>query len=122
MIYYLFIIVIHWIADFVFQDEKWAINKSKNNLALLSHTIVYSCIWLIPAFCLLGIENGTYFVLITFLAHTITDYFTSKIVSKKFNKNQLGSSIPNLGAFSVIGFDQVLHYVQLFLTFYMLNN
>jgi hypothetical protein len=54
--------------------------------------------------------------LITFVAHTVTDYFTSKAVSKKFAKNELGSSVPNFGAFSYIGFDQVLHYVQLILT------
>jgi len=115
------IVLIHWVADFVFQDEKWATNKSNNVVALISHTITYSVIWLIPSFLLLGIKFGLCFVLITFIAHTITDYFTSKIVSNKFKQNKLGSSIPNLGAFSMIGLDQVMHYTQLFFTFYILN-
>jgi hypothetical protein len=115
----------HWIADFVFQDEKWALGKSKNWHDLLSHTFSYSIIWLAVGYILflLGIIsiNFPLFVLITFISHTITDYFTSRIVSKKFANNHYGSPIPNFGAFSIIGFDQVLHYIQLFLTYYYLK-
>ena len=39
------IIIIHWIADFIFQDEKWALGKSKNWSDLLKHTFTYSFIW-----------------------------------------------------------------------------
>jgi hypothetical protein len=38
------IIIIHWIADFVFQDEKWALGKSKNWSDLLKHTYLYSMV------------------------------------------------------------------------------
>jgi hypothetical protein len=62
------------------------------------------------------------FVGITFVAHTITDYITSRIVSRKFANKEFGSPIPNTGAFTVIGFDQVLHYIQLFGTYYLLIN
>lgn len=58
------------------------------------------------------------FFLITFVTHTITDYITSRIVSKKFANKHLGSPIPNFGAFSMIGFDQVIHYGTLFLTYH----
>ena len=123
------IIIIHWIADFVFQDEKWALGKSKNWGDLLSHTFTYSCIWLIPIMVLFPnnwstshyVLSSLTFGLITFIAHTITDYFTSRVVSKKFANKEYGSAIPNFGAFTVIGIDQVLHYVQLFTTFYLLK-
>lgn len=126
------IIIIHWIADFIFQDEKWALGKSKNWKDLLSHTISYSLIWLFFGIIWLFIPPRPEiqptsnlflplsFAVITFIAHTITDYFTSRIVSKKFAKQEYGSPIPNIGAFTIIGFDQVLHYVQLFLTYYLL--
>jgi hypothetical protein len=121
------IIIIHWVADFVFQDEKWALGKSKNIKDLLSHTITYTICW-IPFLYIIksyyniqGFNYLGFFLPITLIAHTITDYFTSRIVSKKFAKNHLGSSIPNFGAFSIIGFDQVLHYVQLFTTYYYLK-
>lgn len=61
------------------------------------------------------------FVGITFICHTATDYVTSRIVSKKFAKGHYGSAIPNFGAFTIIGFDQILHYIQLFLTYYILK-
>jgi len=54
------------------------------------------------------------------VAHTITDYFTSKITSRLYAQGKFGSTIPNLGFFSMIGFDQVLHYGQLLLTFHLL--
>ncbi len=126
------IIIIHWVADFVFQDEKWALGKSKNWPDLLKHTLTYSYIWsLLGSFvCLINPElQENYkwvnfvivFPIITFIAHTATDYFTSRVVSKKFAAGQYGSSIPNFGAFSIIGIDQVLHYIQLFLTYYYLK-
>jgi hypothetical protein len=123
------IIIIHWFADFLMQDEKWALGKSKNWDDLIMHTLTYSLMWLGAGltWCLFDLNNASkiadytlWFVPITFIAHTITDYFTSRIVSKKFAKGEYGSSIPNIGAFTIIGIDQVLHYMQLFLTYYIL--
>ena len=123
------ILIIHWIADFIMQDEKWALGKSKNWNDLIMHTLTYSLMWVGAGliWCLFDLNNASkiagyilWFTPITFITHTITDYFTSRIVSKKFAKQQYGSSIPNMGAFTVIGFDQVLHYVQLFTTYWLL--
>lgn len=127
------IVVIHYIADFIFQAEEWANNKSKNNIALFNHVLTYSTIWLFASCLLLGyarphettewyVYSSLLFFILTFLSHFITDYITSRIVSKRFADNYYGSPIPNLGAFSIIGLDQVLHYGQLFLTFYLLTN
>lgn len=114
------ILFIHWVADFIYQDEEWAINKSIDNNALLKHTITYSIVWYIPMIFILGIWKSTIFVTITFILHTLTDYFTSRIVSKKFQNKEYGSNIPNFGAFTIIGFDQFLHYIQLILTYKLL--
>jgi len=176
------IIFIHFFSDFIMQDEKWALGKSKNWRDLLNHTLTYTICW-IPFLYFVkyyyNIEGINYlglFLPITFIAHTATDYFTSKIVSKKFEKetpfdiklnysmfktgdilesstkqrsktgeNYNGNnfsiilmsesgyhggvekykakrynSIPNFGAFSLVGLDQVLHYIQLFGTYYLL--
>lgn len=129
------IIIIHWFADFIMQDEKWALGKSKNWNDLLKHTFTYSFIWffILIVIGLIGwVPNPNFynfytpsfiilFVITTFICHTITDYFTSRIVSKKFEKQEYGSSIPNIGAFSWIGFDQILHYLQLFITYWLLT-
>lgn len=129
------IFIIHYIADFILQDEKWALGKSKNWNDLLSHTLTYSGIWFGVAVLINLITIGGFlgreilfspeyimlFTIITFICHTITDYFTSRIVSKMFAENRYGSSIPNWGAFSMIGLDQVFHYIQLFGTYYLLK-
>jgi hypothetical protein len=126
------IVCVHFVADFIFQAEEWALNKSKNNKALFSHVLTYSTFWLFGSCLLLGyarphestewyVYSSILFFLLTFCCHFITDYITSRIVSKKFANKHLGSSIPNFGAFTMIGFDQVLHYGQLFLTFHLLT-
>jgi hypothetical protein len=115
------IIFIHWVADFVFQTDWQAQNKSKNNKALLSHTWTYSLVWFtFGAFYAMSDPNYvpwslSLFVLITFVAHTITDYFTSRLNSKLWAKGDVHNF------FVSVGFDQVLHYVQLFGTFYLLT-
>lgn len=126
------IICVHFVADFICQAEEWAVNKSKSNAALFSHVLTYSTIWLFASCLLLGyarhhettswyVYSSILFFLLTFCCHFITDYVTSRIVSKKFANKHLGGPIPNFGAFTIIGFDQVLHYGQLFLTFYLLT-
>lgn len=118
------IVVLHFVADFLFQDEKWAVNKSHSIKALTLHVTMYTSIWFL--FCnFYCIATGNYkmffLVPITFILHWIVDYFTSKVTSRLYAEKKFGSSTPNLGFFSMIGFDQVLHYTQLFLTFYFLS-
>lgn len=114
------IIVIHFFGDFILQTDWQAKNKSTNWIALLRHTVSYSTVWLL--FCNgYSVITGNYlmvalFPLITFICHTITDYFTSRWVKKSFDKQD------HHYGFVKIGFDQVLHYTQLFLTYYFLTN
>lgn len=120
------ILIIHWMADFALQTEKQAKGKSKNWDDLLSHTYTYSLVWycLLPFYVIFFTDNyiqwtGTYFILITFICHTITDYFTSRITSKKYQNNHFYG----FNSFWFwIGFDQILHLTQLFLTYKLLTN
>jgi len=119
------IIIIHWIADFVLQTDKQAKGKSNNWIDLLSHTGIYSLTWCIPIsfmglmdynnICHIG-PSLMWFPVITFLAHTLTDYFTSRLNTKLWSEGKVHNF------FVSIGFDQVLHYIQLFITYYYLKN
>lgn len=108
------IIIIHWVADFVLQTDKQAKGKSKNWEDLLSHTLVYSVCWwsLLP---FLSFNDTAAFVGATFILHTATDYFTSRLNSKLWAEGKVHNF------FVSVGFDQVLHYFQLFLTYYLLT-
>ena len=108
------ILFCHWAFDFLCQTDWMAQNKSSNNEALVAHTITYSAGWIAPMIVLIGQKAG-YFVLITFICHTITDYFTSRWVKKSFDKKDFH------WGFVKIGIDQFSHFVQLLLTFYWLN-
>jgi hypothetical protein len=127
------IIFIHWVADFVLQTDKQAKGKSKNWSDLLGHTITYTLSWfagfIIVLIALFIYEYNCkillnlpfdyhiyWFLPITFICHTITDYFTSRLNSKLWAKGDTHNF------FVSVGFDQVLHYVQLFLTYYLLKN
>lgn len=106
------ILLVHWIADFVLQTDDEAKGKSKSWGPLLQHTFKYSLVWLIVmTMHTKSIEIAIFFSVITFFVHTGTDYITSRINSKLWAKGDTHNF------FVSIGFDQWLHYVQLFLTY-----
>jgi hypothetical protein len=122
------ILFIHWIGDFVLQTDKQAKGKSKNWGDLLSHTLNYSLLWWIVLLIwsiysnissnfvyLFSYWNVWIFASITFVCHTITDYYTSRLNSKLWAKGDIHNF------FVSIGFDQILHYLQLFITYYLLK-
>lgn len=107
----MFVILVHYVADFVLQTNKQAINKSVSNKYLSYHVGTYSAMWFIA---MLGFfmrwELALLFSIVTFISHFVTDYFTSRWV-KYFREKE---DYHNM--FVIIGGDQVLHYFQLFLT------
>lgn len=118
------ILFIHWIADFVLQTDEQAKGKSKNWKDLLTHTIIYSISWGVPILFLFIYNHFPqptvlayllpvlYFTVITFICHTITDYYTSRLNAKLWAKGD------SHNFFVSVGFDQWLHYLQLFLTYW----
>lgn len=125
------VILVHWFADFVLQTHEEATNKSTSLKWLVSHTSKYSIVWsyamIIYTFPMWLWNEGNpntipYFLtfmiglpLITFILHTLTDYYTSKLTSRLWKEGRVHDF------FVAVGFDQVLHYIQLFGTFYLLN-
>lgn len=120
----IFFLFLHWFGDFVLQTDEQAKGKSKSWTHLLDHTKTYSAVWLIPITLIwpYGWEVSQYvlaslsFVGITFLAHTITDYFTSRLNSRLWAEGKVHNF------FVAVGFDQILHYIQLLLTYQFLFN
>ncbi len=119
--YIIIILVAHFIADFLFQNKWIATNKSSNNFHLFVHittygfilsTIMYICIeWL-------NFVSALQFGIISAILHFAVDYFTSKITSWQYKNGYTGSnSIPNIGVFSTIGIDQLIHHIMLFVIF-----
>ena len=112
------ILIAHFIADFVLQTDNMAKGKSTSNGWLFLHVSVYT----IVIYCLLrgyteyiqGTINptGYLFVWAVFngLAHFSTDYFTSRWTSSLWKQGRTHDF------FVVIGLDQTIHFITLFIT------
>ena len=96
------IIFMHFFADFVLQNDKMALNKSKSNLWLGIHVLVY----MIPITVF-----GWKFSLINGVAHFITDWFTSRGTTYLWQKKKRHEF------FVLIGLDQALHMATLVLVY-----
>jgi|SRR5690606_33789799 len=119
-IYILFgILIIHWLGDFVLQTDFQAKNKSRSNVALTEHVANYSIVWFVVGMLwYLRVHNIAlfcWFPIITFICHWVTDYFTSRLNTKLYNDGRTHEF------FVSVGFDQILHYLQLVLTFQLLS-
>lgn len=114
----IFILITHWIADFVFQTNYLAQNKSKSSFVLLAHCVIYSLLFIPFSLYYFEITTAIWFLVITCFLHFYVDYNTSRITSRLQAQGRLGSdTVPNFGMFSIIGLDQLLHYVFLIGTF-----
>jgi hypothetical protein len=144
----LMLVAAHFIADWLFQSDWMALNKSKHWDVLAAHVSVYTLVmsivvWLpflrrmndIPVIFNFVLMFG----LITWVTHFITDAITSRITTrlwfidviprKSFSEHEqhlLEHELYPLLArivvgkrhwfFVVIGFDQLIHYITLAIT------
>ena len=103
----MYIMVVHWVANFVMQTDEMATGKSSSNKWLLAHTSTYTIVMgvltLNPAYALV---NG--------VLHTLVDYVTSRWSSKLWAKGDVHNF------FVVIGLDQLIHAVTLIVTYKLL--
>ena len=103
-----FVLLIHFLADFGLQTHEQATNKSISLKWLTYHVGVYSIMWLLASWVYFDdFRLGLIFSTITFICHWITDYATSRIGKPFWDKQDFHNG------FVVVGFDQVLHYIQL---------
>lgn len=133
------LLIVHTVADFVFQTDKMAINKSKSMGWLSLHCLVYAMcfVWL-----------GFTFSIVTFMTHFLTDAITSRITGRlwfiqffepqdcprKYEPKNYPNPFLVLGGyqfyagalvflglrhwfFVVIGLDQLIHFTTLALTY-----
>ena len=94
----LVLIWMHFFADFILQTDKMAISKSSSYFWLFLHVTVYTLpfLWF-----------GWQFALVTFAAHFVTDWVTSRVTKKLWEKEE------RHWFFVVIGVDQALHMTAL---------
>jgi len=121
-----YLMLFHWIGDFVFQSRYMAENKSKLLSALFLHTVIYSIvmaigIWLLVPiiyFSTMYVINFVFWkwalaTLLIFIFHTLTDATTSQMTAKFHARGQIKKF------FTTIGFDQWFHLIQILVIFWL---
>lgn len=103
----------HFVGDFIVQTDDMAIGKSTSLKWLTYHVATY----MVPFMLVFPVANaplGTFlwFIVANFVLHWIVDFATSR-VSSWFYRNEMRGAF-----FKTIGFDQFIHQVSLFGTFY----
>ncbi len=104
------IIWMHFVADFLFQSDWMAINKSKNFKALLIHCAAYTPPFLYFSF----LFSMPWFWVFVFGSHLIIDGISSKITTALYKRGE------RHWFFVVIGLDQAIHMTTLVLFYTML--
>lgn len=93
------VLIVHWVADFILQTDRQALNKSKSNKWLTCHIATYTSVMAVAFGFKFGLVNG--------LLHWITDYGTSRASSIYWARGQ------RKNFFIVIGLDQLMHTIFL---------
>lgn len=115
---FIYILLVHWVADFLLQTRHMATRKSESNYYLSLHVTIYSfttiMLWVL-FFLIIGTHMTTFTVFlslaVTFVTHWLTDYVTSRQTSKLFKAKK------EKEFFNMIGLDQWIHALTLFLTY-----
>jgi hypothetical protein len=118
---------IHFVADFIFQTDWMATNKSKSNVSLMAHVITYTLVTgvgmflaqvILPNFFDVVFQPtfAAFFATLNGVIHFFVDYVTSRINSKLWDAKQVRNFFVGVGA------DQFIHATTLILSLYWLIN
>lgn len=107
----IYLLAVHWLADFVLQSDWMAQNKSKRLDALAYHVFVYTAALAVAAQLVMPAHAAIWYPLVNGALHFVTDIVTSRITAALYARNQ------RHWFFVVIGFDQLLHAAALLLTY-----
>ena len=110
----LWLLITHWVGDFVFQTHWQAVNKSKNLEALIGHVLIYMLTLLVGVGLILPVPQALVFMMVNGLLHFFTDYCTSKWSAMLWQKGDVHNF------FVVVGLDQLIHQITLILTFWVI--
>jgi len=112
-----YILFLHYLGDYIFQPYSMSVRKSEDYMVLLYHTIIYTGTIYAGLLLVVGVQEALLFSAVTFVAHYIVDFITSRIISDNSLALRLDPDVKKpiykrlelWGPISLLGFDQLLH-------------
>ena len=111
-IYFIYILFVHWIADFICQTPKMRRCKSHSLSVLFDHWLVYTIVLFVLSFPFSVEVDGSYmyFLLANSLTHFFIDLITSRISKYFFVRDNMKWTM------NIVGLDQILHVIIFFIS------
>ncbi|MEL6974793.1 MAG: DUF3307 domain-containing protein [Bacteroidota bacterium] len=106
---FVIILVAHWVGDYAFQTTKMATQKSAQFQWLLLHVAVYTSILFVFVLWVFPLETALLYTVVNGVLHLATDFITSKVAAKYQDRPRI--------FYPILGFDQMVHGLCLYLTF-----
>lgn len=115
------LLVIHYIADYLFQTRRQGNGKASSLYLLGEHVFTYMnvfgiglCLMMVTGIAPNIVPDIWIFMCITFLLHFVTDFVTSKATKKLWAQKK------EYATFAVMGLDQLLHTTGLVITWQLI--
>ena len=84
-----YILFLHYLGDYIFQPYSMSVRKSEDHMMLLYHTIIYSSTIYLGLLLVVGAKEAITFAVLTFFAHYVVDFVTSRVISDNFSELRL---------------------------------
>ena len=84
-----YILFLHYLGDYIFQPYWMSVQKSENHMMLLYHTIIYSSTIYLGLLFIVGVYEAITFAVLTFVAHYVVDFVTSRVISDNSSELRL---------------------------------
>lgn len=107
---FLYLLLLHFIADFLLQSDRIAVGKSTDNEILSEHVYIYFSTFLLGGLFIWGLAGAALYASVNAYLHWGTDYVTSRLSSYFYKNNDRHNFFVTIGA------DQLIHSVCLGLT------
>jgi hypothetical protein len=125
---FIYILFLHYLADFIFQPYELSIRKSESYFALLNHVVIYTCTIYLGLLFVVSLECAIKFAALNFIFHFLVDWATSRVISDNSSRllldpdasKPIHKRLQLWGPISLLGFDQFLHQAGLLISLYLI--
>jgi hypothetical protein len=115
--FFIYILLLHFLADFVLQPYWMSVEKANNMSPLILHIIIYTAVIFFGLWAAVGFQESLLFSLFTGALHFVVDFGTSRIITENSDTLKLDPDeskpvhrrLQLWGPITLLGFDQLLH-------------